>query len=112
MLRFFRCIYENVCALADRGLGALILFFYTSGIIQGCPLAGAMFAICSDPILRAFIHPIDNKNRGVTRACADDIGCSLRHISHLYAISKIFQAAKLIAGLVFAAEKDMDHSSV
>eukprot|EP00972_Heterocapsa_arctica_P045683 6741317-Heterocapsa_arctica.AAC.1 len=48
-----------------------------SGVLQGCPLSGLLFAVSLDPYLRWMKHDIEDAGLGVIRACADDIGASL-----------------------------------
>ena len=76
-------IYCNVQVLINSELGMLPLFKLASCILQGCPLAGIMFAMAVDPILRAFNSAMDHKGLGVARACADDIGCVLNDLNPL-----------------------------
>ena len=69
--------------------GNLIPFLlYMSGIIQGCPLSGSIFAFAIDVILRMMIHELNlacgrsliTSAAFVIKACADDIGASLARL--------------------------------
>ena len=76
-----------------------------SGVLQGCPLAGSFFAIAMDPFLRCFDRLIDACGEGIVRACADDIGASLRDIGDLSTMKDIFDLAQALAGLSLKPSK-------
>jgi hypothetical protein len=93
--------------------GDLVAFLqYLSGIIQGCPLSGSVFALAPDPILRLLHSSLDEACRSieggasfVLRACADDIGASLSRMSLLKAMYAPFQYAEFGAGLKLKPKK-------
>ena len=102
IVNLFREIYRDVFAYGrSSSEKAHYLFQLASGIIQGCPLAGTLFAILIDPFLRAinktFIdniispspchHPLPS---GAVHACADDIAVVLSSITGLIPIQPIF----------------------
>jgi len=99
-------IYSMVSGIGrlDDGSSCL-LFFIFSGVLQGCPSAGSFFTIAMDPFLRHFEDLIENAERGIVRACADDIGASLRDISSLNVMKCIFDSAKTLAGLALKPTK-------
>ena len=76
-----------------------------SGVLQGCPLSGSLFVIASDPFLNMMTATIEAKNRGIIRACADDIGAVLRKLSHLCFLAPIFSCAQRVAGLTLKPNK-------
>eukprot|EP00959_Pyramimonas_sp_CCMP1952_P396980 8317840-Pyramimonas_sp.AAC.1 len=71
----------------------------TSGIIQGCPASGALFAVSIAPSLQRLRAVIDRPDRGTTRACADDVGMALRLSVHLLRASRVFEEAERAANL-------------
>ena len=81
--------------------GSQMMFFtfMLSGVIQGCPLSGTLFAIAMDPVLTIMNKKIEQRDLGHVRACADDIGIVLRSLSSLSVSHPIFSATKLASGL-------------
>eukprot|EP00959_Pyramimonas_sp_CCMP1952_P348083 7290822-Pyramimonas_sp.AAC.1 len=59
------------------------LFDLSSGIIQGCPASGALYAVGSHPMLAAFHDRLDRHRYALTRACADDVGSALAKLCFL-----------------------------
>ena len=58
-------VYDNARAFASLDGGPMqFLFLLASGIMQGCPLSGTMFAITFDPFLRDLERRIDQKRQG------------------------------------------------
>ena len=68
----------------------ILLFLILVGTIQGCPLAGTMFAICMDPIIDCLASLLASRNAGVLCACADDLGFALSSITILPELESIF----------------------
>ena len=68
-------------------------------MIQGCPLASFCFVVAFDPFLNLFDLTIEQKELGIIRACADDVGCALSSIDILPKVATIFKFAKVLAGL-------------
>ena len=50
------------------------LYLILSGVLQGCPLSGMIFAMTVDPFLQKFVTEAEDTNVAVVRACADDSG--------------------------------------
>ena len=79
--------------------GALIpLFLILSGVLQGCPLSGFLFAVGVDPFLWWMYKVIELAGLGKIRVCADDIGIALKNISALLVLYPIFVAIERAAG--------------
>jgi len=70
-----------------------------SGVLQGCPGSAFLFNNALDPFLCKIQSVLREKNRGIVRACADDIGICLGRLRHLQLIAPIFSEAMLLAGL-------------
>ena len=81
------------------------LFGIVSGVLQGCPLSGMLFAIAIDPFLRSITSSIDEKRIGATRACADDIAVALASLYGLCELFPCFDAAEKLAGLSLKPKK-------
>eukprot|EP00973_Karenia_brevis_P077001 10692653-Karenia_brevis.AAC.1 len=56
----------------------LFVCILRSGVIQGCPLSGTLFAVVIDIFLEFMSQDIFEKGRGEIAACADDIGGVLK----------------------------------
>ena len=82
-----------------------VLFFFSVGVIQGCPLAGFCFTISMDPLLRYFNMHIYNKGRGLVRACADDVGMALESVLFLKPVLGCYDIIALISGLKLKLSK-------
>ena len=79
--------------------GALIpLFLSLSGVLQGCPLSGFLFAVGVDPFLWWMYKVIELAGLGKIRVCADDIGTALKNISALLVLYPIYVAIERAAG--------------
>ena len=79
--------------------GALVpLFLILSGVLQGCPLSGFLFAIGVDPFLWWMYRVIELAGHGKIRVCADGIGTALKNISALLVLYPIFAAIERAAG--------------
>ena len=76
-----------------------------SGVLQGCPLSGTLFAIAIDPILRLLERQLDGGRLGILRACADDIGAALSSATALCSLEPVFSLARVCAGLCLKAKK-------
>ena len=71
-------MYFCVRAFGSTERGVVFLVWFTSGVIQGCPMSGLLFVAAVDPMLTEMHKQLDAKNKAVTRACADDIAAALR----------------------------------
>ena len=58
-----------------------------------------------DPLLFLFKTKIEDMNLGSIRACADDIGASLRALYHLPILDDLFHRFRIISGLVLKAPR-------
>ena len=83
----------------------VILFVIESGVLQGCPLSGVIFAITADPAMEAFDQEINRTNKGCIRACADDIGAALHSIWALCDMAPLFEVLRRIAGFTLKPKK-------
>jgi hypothetical protein len=96
---FLKCLFAFNGAFARIENELLFLYWYASGVLQGCPASAFCFDISLDPFLEAFQKEIADKNRGIVRACADDIGAALADIKYLSVLYPIFCQARVLAGL-------------
>ena len=96
---FFEGVYHlNSCVLpAPSGLE--FMCWVTAGVLQGCPLSGLIFVLVIDPLLRAIQATIDKQKLGMTRACADDVGCALRSAASLCHLHDLFKIIERVANL-------------
>ena len=82
-----------------------IAFWILSGVLQGCPLSGMLFAFVIDPFLRCMKATIQDKGLAQIRACADDIGAAMQNIHVLKLFEPIFQTAAEVANLWLKPKK-------
>ena len=87
----------------------MLLFLIMRGVLQGCPFSGTIFVIALDPFLCLFElalqDPGGGEPLGILRACADDLGVSLRARSALIRLHDVFLRAASVAGLELKNEK-------
>lgn len=98
-------MYWDCLAMGLGASGFRPLFRITSGVLQGCPLSGALFVVCLNPFLEGMERAMAANRAGVVRACADDIGAALRCVSSLSLLSPFFALAERAAGLVVKPPK-------
>jgi len=104
-INFISCLYWMNSAVTFCNGKMQLLFWYLSGVLQGCPASAFIFDLCLDPFLAAFDDVIPSSGRGILRACADDLGAALnshKSLMHMYAI---FETAQLVAGLTLKPSK-------
>jgi endonuclease/exonuclease/phosphatase family metal-dependent hydrolase len=73
----FLSLYISVSASVRFGSGSTSSFPMLSGIRQGCPASGAIFALCIDPLLRRIYAWLPSPWSKIV-AYADDIAIALR----------------------------------
>ena len=79
ILALIRALYRDCLTLVMFAGAVVGSFFIHSGIKQGCPLSGSIFALAIDPLLRAIcVRSLTRSN--VLRAYADDIGVVLMNV--------------------------------
>lgn len=71
----------------------------TSGIAQGCPLAGVLFVSAMDPVGRRLHGALRTERAGMSRLCADDTAVILRAASFLSSLAPVFRDAGAFAGV-------------
>ena len=74
-----------------------------SGVLQGCPLSGTVFAVSFDSPLRCLVEGIGD--RGLVLACADDVLLLLRAISAVQCVVRIFAIITLATGMIVNLSK-------
>ena len=110
MLNVIRSLYSlarAVCFAWDSNGRADMkhLLWFFSGIAQGCPLSGSMFAILMDPILCMLCDKFDCFEKGPTRVCADDICSVFASMSLLPDVAKCFQLIQDATSLTLGLSK-------
>ena len=91
--------YFSCCTYMNTSSEEVLLAIVCSGVLQGCPLSGTLFAVAMDPILRKICRDLPEQSGACVRACADDIGgvfCEIRALSRIF---PSFEAAEVVAGL-------------
>ena len=85
--------------------GLVFLFSILSGVLQGCPLSGSLFAIVIDLLLHFFKKHVEDSALASCRACEDDIGMALKHMSSIPSNCKWFEEYSIISGLTLKPSK-------
>ena len=70
----------------DKAMQVIMLIL--DGVLQGC---GFLFSMAIQPFLHRMYTEVDRQGRGITRACADDVGAVLFHIAAIKAYYTIFE---------------------
>jgi hypothetical protein len=81
------------------------LYWIWSGVLQGCPLSGMLFAISLDPLLRKFLAEVETNGKAAVRACADDIGGALKSITTLKIMKGTLDMAERLTNLTLKPQK-------
>eukprot|EP00959_Pyramimonas_sp_CCMP1952_P256637 5361278-Pyramimonas_sp.AAC.1 len=77
------CCYVNpLCFLTIGGVRRPLLIA-ESGVAQGCPLSGTIWALVFDPFVRGIPVELHQLRRGLVSTCADDLGIILRRLRDL-----------------------------
>ena len=87
-------LYKNNGAYSTMTGQLVFLFWYLSGVIQGCPGSAFLFDVALDPFLAAFEKILELAGRGILRACADDIGVAVKSLSAFKYMFPIFNLAE------------------
>ena len=90
---FISMYSENHAYTRNQG-GLVLLFKVYSGVLQGCPLSGALFNVGIDPLLWCFSRTIVQPGLGKVFACADDIGAALNNLKGLIPCANLFNMYK------------------
>jgi hypothetical protein len=77
IIRALKALYADCSATIVLGGRRLRTIHMLSGIRQGCPASGTLFALVIDPCLRYLISKV-GPERGIVNAYADDIAAVLR----------------------------------
>ena len=101
----FTSMYSENHAYSRNQGGLVLMFKVFSGVLQGCPLSGALFNVGIDPLLWAFSRTIVQPGLGKVFACADDIGAALRSLHNLIPIAKMFNMFRKVSGLTLKPSK-------
>ena len=104
-------LFHNFAIFSQGGLSTF-LYLILSGIVQGCPSAGMLFAVAADPFfielgrLQDRVRTPDFASSHIAfRGCADDIGGALGSFKLLKIVKPIFDHASLYAGLSLNPKK-------
>jgi len=111
LLNMVKGLYHNSRAFVRVPSGFEFAFYFLSGILQGCPLSGSLFAISIEPLIRALRKTLHSKfpdgRNGLARACADDIAIAIPSITKLLDIFPLFERIAKAAGLVLQMRKTL-----
>jgi hypothetical protein len=113
--------YSNACIFVESGGKSQFLCWLRSGIIQGCPLSGFLYALCADPFLKKMVADvvgheyvaavpsedltIAEVRTGVIRACADDVGGAFANLTAFSRTVPAFNCAANFANLHLKGSK-------
>ena len=82
-LNLFMGLYHKATAMYTHKGIIYTLICFLSGVLQGCPGSAFLFNNALDPFLHVMHKVLRSHNAGIVRACADDIGASLRRLASL-----------------------------
>ena len=71
------------------------LLWILAGVLLGCPLSGMLFVIIVDPFLCKPDAEVCLAGLGTVRACADDVGATLKDLSGLRIAKRTIDAANV-----------------
>ena len=74
LLCFLKMIYSQVFCFGQTGDALFYMYLIQSGIAQGCPASGILYAIASHPFAAHLHDLIEARKLGIYRLCADDAG--------------------------------------
>ncbi len=100
-----RSIYKDAAAYCFKNGILSLMFYFYSGVLQGCPASAFLFNIALDPFLTLFHNALREKGSGIVRACADDLGAALQSLKRLMLVFPIFKNAQTLAGLLLKPPK-------
>ena len=106
-IKLFLGIYANARAVFTYDGQKHILIQFLSGVLQGCPGSAFLFNNSLDPFLTLFDRNLRNLNKGIIRACADDICSILKSLQGLKALYEVFMRCEALAGLKLKVVKCM-----
>ena len=101
----FISMYSENHAYTRSPGGLTLMFKVFSGVLQGCPLSGALFNVGIDPLLWSFSRTVVSPGFGKVFACADDLGAALRSLQSLIPIAKLFNMFRKVSGLSLKPSK-------
>ena len=104
-INLFKGIHYRACCVVKHNNMKICILLFLSGVLQGCPGSAFLFNNSIDPFLAMMDRKLRECNRGIVRACADDIGACLSRLKHLNVISPVFGKAAQLAGLNLKAAK-------
>eukprot|EP00973_Karenia_brevis_P084365 11708828-Karenia_brevis.AAC.1 len=102
---FITCLFLEVLAFSPASGQNAFLFVVQSGVIQGDPLAGLLFALVLDPCLHLFHQVFELPGHGHIRACADDLGAVLKGLQGLGPLHEAFVLIRRATGLALNIPK-------
>ncbi|CAK0810355.1 unnamed protein product, partial [Prorocentrum cordatum] len=105
ILAFVGWMYLAVEGVVLDGGCYSTIFWIRSGIIQGCGLSGSLCALASSPMLADLERSIEQRQLGICRACADDLGAVLYELASLRILVRVLGVMEKIAGLKIKISK-------
>ena len=97
---FVAAIYCANIALYRAVADEAVLYEISSGVLQGCPGSGTVYTVATDFILNAISAVTDKVQRGIFRACADDVALALPSLCALIPVHNIYEEAESLTHLV------------
>eukprot|EP00959_Pyramimonas_sp_CCMP1952_P029139 611261-Pyramimonas_sp.AAC.1 len=92
MLFFFHAIYDHIRCFGAAADVKVLLYLITSGVLQGCPASGVLYALAAHAFLADMHERIEvaSRLRSLARACADDVGGVIHELGMLREFKVIF----------------------
>ena len=102
LYEYFLSLYRNNVCMAIGNKGLVVLFVILSGILQGCPLSGTLFAMSLDSFLRMICSVLPSSS---TKAFADDLAIVIGQLKELPKLARCFEILHKTATLALKPSK-------
>lgn len=77
MVNVCKGVCSDIVVYSEFDGSVLELIPITSGIIQGCPMSGWLYAVATDPVDRSLVVAVELTSDGTVRAVAHDVGAAM-----------------------------------
>eukprot|EP00973_Karenia_brevis_P018125 2489252-Karenia_brevis.AAC.1 len=91
LINLIEALYQDMVAYVSLKGKHIYFTVITSGVAQGCPLSGLLFAVASDVCIRLIQDAVHRKDQGIVRGCADDLAVLLKDVFGLLELCNAFQ---------------------
>ncbi|CAK0846857.1 unnamed protein product, partial [Prorocentrum cordatum] len=97
--------YFDAQMFEESHAGLTFLFIVNSGVLQGCPLSGDLYAIGTNVFLIDLAASLEERRLGIARACADDLGAIAYGPHGCRVLARVLGLCRRLAGLTLKISK-------